>query len=32
MDCRHKKSFNPAKRKLVEELEHPEGDCKVAGA
>jgi ferredoxin--NADP+ reductase len=32
MDCRHKKSFNPAKRKLNEELEHPEGDCKLAGA
>ncbi|TFH49753.1 MAG: sulfide/dihydroorotate dehydrogenase-like FAD/NAD-binding protein [Methanothrix sp.] len=32
MDCRHKKSFNPAKRKLIDELEHPEGDCKLAGA
>jgi ferredoxin--NADP+ reductase len=31
MDCRHKKSFNPAKRKLTDELEHPEGDCKLAG-
>jgi len=30
MDCRHKKSFNPAKKRIVEELEHPEGDCKLA--
>jgi ferredoxin--NADP+ reductase len=30
MDCRHKKSFNPAKRRIVEELAHPEGDCKLA--
>jgi len=31
MGCRHKKSFNPAKRMAVEELEHPEGDCRIAG-
>jgi ferredoxin--NADP+ reductase len=31
MDCRQKKSFNPAKRKLVSELEHPDGNCKLAG-
>jgi len=31
MDCKHKKSFNPAKRMAVEELEHPEGGCKIAG-
>jgi len=31
MDCKHKKSFNPAKRMAVEELEHPEGSCKIAG-
>jgi len=32
MDCRQKKSFNPAKRKLISELEHEEGSCKLAGA
>jgi hypothetical protein len=32
MDCRQKKSFNPAKRKLIAELEHEEGSCKLAGA
>jgi ferredoxin--NADP+ reductase len=31
MDCRHKKSFNPAKRRLAEELAHEESDCKLAG-
>jgi ferredoxin--NADP+ reductase len=31
MDCRQKKSFNPAKRKLISELEHPDGNCRLAG-
>lgn len=31
MDCRHKKSFNPAKRRLITEVEHPDADCKLAG-
>jgi len=31
MDCRHKKSFNPAKRRLAEEQDHPAADCKLAG-
>jgi len=31
MDCRHKKSFNPAKRMSVEEIEHTEANCKLAG-
>jgi hypothetical protein len=31
MDCRHKKSLNPAKRMVVEEPEHSEADCKLAG-
>jgi len=31
MDCKQKKSFNPAKRKLISELEHPDGNCKLAG-
>lgn len=30
MDCRQKKSFNPAKRRLASEIEHPEGNCKLA--
>lgn len=30
MDCRQKKSFNPAKRKLASEIEHLEGNCKLA--
>ncbi|GAB6265788.1 MAG: sulfide/dihydroorotate dehydrogenase-like FAD/NAD-binding protein [Methanothrix sp.] len=31
MDCRHKKSFNPAKRMSVEEIEHTEANCKLQG-
>jgi ferredoxin--NADP+ reductase len=31
MDCRQKKSFNPAKKKLASELEHEDGNCKLAG-
>jgi hypothetical protein len=31
MDCRHKKSFNPAKRMSIQEIEHSEADCKLAG-
>ncbi|OPY53199.1 MAG: Sulfide dehydrogenase subunit beta precursor [Methanosaeta sp. PtaU1.Bin112] len=31
MDCRHKKSFNPAKRRLIDKVDHPESECKLAG-
>ena len=31
MDCKRKKSFYPSTRAAVEELEHQEGSCKIAG-
>lgn len=31
MDCRQKKSFNPAKRMQISEPEHSDSDCKLAG-
>lgn len=31
MDCRQKKSFNPAKRMQISEPEHSDGDCRLAG-
>ena len=31
MDCRQKKSFNPAKRMQISEPEHSDSDCRLAG-